>query len=72
MEGQDVLNNTKELNHGRKLITQMLFVEGNHLYPVCEKTGNCQLLAVAYHLNMLDKHFPLFILIGKLPRFTLT
>ncbi len=38
----------------------MLFVEGNHLCPSCEKSGNCQLQAVAYHLNMLDDHFPLF------------
>ena len=38
----------------------MLFVEGNHFCPSCEKTGNCQLQAVAYHLNMLDSHFPLF------------
>ena len=38
----------------------MLFVEGNHFCPSCEKTGNCQLQAVAYHLNMLDDHFPLF------------
>jgi len=59
-EGQDVLNNTKELNDDRQKITQMLFVEGNHFCPSCEKTGNCQLQAVAYHLNMLDNHFPLF------------
>jgi len=60
MEGQQVLNNTQELTDDRKLITQMLFVEGNHFCPSCEKTGNCQLQAVAYHLNMLDNHFPLF------------
>ena len=60
IEGQDVLNNTKELNDDRQNITQMLFVEGNHFCPSCEKTGNCQLQAVAYHLNMLDNHFPLF------------
>lgn len=59
-EGQEVLNNTQELNSDRKTITQMLFVEGNHFCPSCEKTGNCQLQAVAYHLNMLDGHFPLF------------
>ena len=59
-EGQDVLNNTKELNDDRQKITQMLFVEGNHFCTSCEKTGNCQLQAVAYHLNMLDSHFPLF------------
>ena len=60
MEGQDVLNNIKELSDDRQRITQMLFVEGNHFCPSCEKTGNCQLQGVAYHLNMLDNHFPHF------------
>lgn len=60
MDGQDVLNNTQELTDDRQKITQMLFVEGNHFCPSCEKTGNCQLQAVAYHLNMLDDHFLLF------------
>ena len=59
MDGQNVLNHTQELTDDRKKITQMLFVEGNHFCPSCEKTGNCQLQAVAYHLNMLDNHFPL-------------
>ena len=59
-EGQNVLNNTKELNENRRTITQMLFVEGNHLCPGCEKSGNCKLQAVAYSLNMLDIRFPLF------------
>jgi [NiFe] hydrogenase diaphorase moiety small subunit len=59
-EGQDVMNNTKDLNDDRQKITQMLFVEGNHFCPSCEKSGNCQLQAVAYYLNMLDDHFPLF------------
>lgn len=58
--GQDVLNDTQELNNDRRRITQMLFVEGNHLCPSCEKSGNCRLQAVAYHLNMLDNHFPQF------------
>lgn len=60
MDGQEVINNAKDLNADRQKITQMLFVEGNHFCPSCEKTGNCQLQAVAYHLNMLDDHFPLF------------
>lgn len=58
-EGQTVLNNTKELNENRLTITQMLFVEGNHLCPGCEKSGNCKLQAVAYSINMLDYRFPL-------------
>jgi len=59
-EGQDIINDSQELNADRQKITQMLFVEGNHFCPSCEKTGNCQLQAVAYHLNMLDDHFPHF------------
>jgi [NiFe] hydrogenase diaphorase moiety small subunit len=38
----------------------MLFVEGNHFCPACEKTGNCNLQAVAYHLKMTDNHFSHF------------
>ncbi|PZN83417.1 MAG: NADP oxidoreductase [Candidatus Methylumidiphilus alinenensis] len=59
-EGQNILNNTKELNENRRTIIQMLFVEGNHLCPGCEKSGNCKLQAIAYSLNMLDNRFPLF------------
>ena len=59
-EGQQVLSNTDELNETRRTLTQMLFVEGNHFCPSCEKSGHCQLQGVAYSLNMLDPHFPLF------------
>ena len=59
-DGQQVLNNTQELNDTRRSITQMLFVEGNHFCPSCEKTGNCQLQAVGYYVGMLDTHFPHF------------
>ncbi|MDD5577751.1 MAG: 2Fe-2S iron-sulfur cluster-binding protein [Methylobacter sp.] len=60
IDGQEILNETKELNDDRRKITQMLFVEGNHLCPGCEKSGNCQLQAVGYYLNMLDNHFAHF------------
>jgi len=58
--GMEIENNTPALNEVRKSITQMLFVEGNHLFPSCEKSGDCTLQAVAYHLDMLDGHFPQF------------
>jgi [NiFe] hydrogenase diaphorase moiety small subunit len=58
--GQEIRNNTPELNEIRKTITQMLFVEGNHICPSCEKTGNCKLQAMGYYLGMLDDHFPQF------------
>lgn len=57
---QQIRSDTPELNEARKAITQMLFVEGNHICPSCEKTGNCKLQAMAYHLGMLDDHFPQF------------
>lgn len=59
-EGQTVISNSRELAHDRQRITQMLFVEGNHFCPSCEKSGNCQLQGVAYHLQMTDNHFPHF------------
>ncbi len=60
MAGQQVLNDTGELNAARRRITQMLFVEGNHFCPGCEKSGDCQLQAVGYFLGMEDTHFPHF------------
>ena len=59
-DGQQVLNEANELRDARRTITQMLFVEGNHFCPSCEKSGNCQLQAVGYHLNMMSPRFPLF------------
>jgi len=64
--GQAVCNNTEQLNSDRKRLTQMLFVEGNHFCPSCEKSGNCQLQAVGYHLNMLDNHYPHFFALREL------
>lgn len=55
--GMVVENNTQSLNDDRKALVQMLFVEGNHTCPSCEVSGNCQLQATAYHLQMLSPHF---------------
>ena len=38
----------------------MLFVEGNHFCPSCEKSGHCLLQATAYDLGMLTPHFDHF------------
>jgi [NiFe] hydrogenase diaphorase moiety small subunit len=59
-EGVAVESETEALNADRRALTQMLFVEGNHVCPSCEKSGNCQLQAVAYHLGMLTPHFTHF------------
>jgi len=59
-EGMEVENNTPELNDKRRVMLQMLFVEGNHFCPSCEKSGNCMLQGLAYELEMLTPHFNLF------------
>jgi [NiFe] hydrogenase diaphorase moiety small subunit len=58
--GQQISNNTPALNEVRKSITQMLFIEGNHICPSCQKSGDCTLQAMACHLGMLDGHYSQF------------
>ncbi len=36
----------------------MLFVEGNHFCPACEKSGECDLQALAYRYQMMVPRFP--------------
>ena len=55
--GLDVESETPELQTMRRTILQMLFVEGNHFCPGCEKSGNCQLQALAYDFEMTTPHF---------------
>ncbi|MEY2633516.1 MAG: hypothetical protein RIR00_2170 [Pseudomonadota bacterium] len=59
-EGMVVENNTDELNAERRALVQMLFVEGNHFCPSCEKSGHCKLQATAYDLGMMSPHFDHF------------
>jgi len=58
--GLDVQSNTDELNAHRKTLLQMLFVEGNHFCPSCEKSGHCLLQATAYQMGMEGPHFEEF------------
>jgi [NiFe] hydrogenase diaphorase moiety small subunit len=60
--GMEVASQTEALREQRQTLVQMLFVEGNHFCPSCEKSGNCLLQAVAYDLEImsaeLDYLFP--------------
>ncbi|HEX5392593.1 MAG TPA: 2Fe-2S iron-sulfur cluster-binding protein [Rhodocyclaceae bacterium] len=58
--GLQVENRTPELDDKRRTLLQLLFVEGNHFCPSCEKSGNCGLQATAYELGMLTPHFDFF------------
>lgn len=55
--GLEVESDTADLNDKRRALVQMLFVEGNHFCPSCEKSGNCMLQAVAYDLGVMSPHF---------------
>ena len=57
-EGMVVENNTPELSELRKTIVEVLFVSGNHFCPACEKSGSCELQAVAYRYQMMVPRFP--------------
>jgi [NiFe] hydrogenase diaphorase moiety small subunit len=58
--GLEVDNSSDTIMQQRRALLQMLFVEGNHVCPGCEKSGACQLQAVAYHAEMLSPHFTHF------------
>jgi [NiFe] hydrogenase diaphorase moiety small subunit len=53
-----VENNIPELIELRKAIIEILFVSGNHFCPSCEKSGNCELQALAYRYQMMVPRFP--------------
>ena len=55
--GQEVDVDTPELNAMRRSLVQMLFIEGNHFCPACDKSGACQLQALGYEFEMMSPHF---------------
>lgn len=58
--GQVVDNRTPELDGKRRLLLQMLFVEGNHFCPGCEKSGDCLLQSNAIAVGMDGQGFEPF------------
>jgi [NiFe] hydrogenase diaphorase moiety small subunit len=53
-----VENDTEELLEFRRNLVDMLFVEGNHFCMFCEKSGNCELQALAYRLGIAAPKYP--------------
>ncbi len=73
-KGMDVDNSSDAIMEKRQMLLQMLFVEGNHTCPACEKSGACQLQAVAYEVGMLSPHLTHFfpkrsIVVGYINRY---
>ncbi len=57
-DGMKIENDSEELNDARKSIVELLFVSGNHFCPGCEKSGNCELQALAYRFRMMVPRYP--------------
>ena len=50
--GMIVENDSEELRRLRRDLIDMLFVEGNHFCMFCEKSGDCELQALAYRFGI--------------------
>jgi len=56
--GLEVDNSSEEVQQLRKDLVEMLFTEGNHYCMFCDKSGNCELQAMAYRLGILAPKYP--------------
>ncbi|MCX7698589.1 MAG: 2Fe-2S iron-sulfur cluster-binding protein [Candidatus Goldbacteria bacterium] len=59
-ENMDIKTSTPELEDFRKAVIELLFSEGNHFCPSCERSGNCELQALAYRYKIAVSRFPYF------------
>ena len=57
-DGLFVESDIEELRDYRRALIEMLFVEGNHFCMFCEKSGNCELQALAYRFGISAPEFP--------------
>lgn len=57
-DGLTVEVDEPETTDMRKALVELLFVEGIHNCPSCEKSGRCELQAVAYEVDMMVPRFP--------------
>lgn len=57
-EGMKIEVNSPELLDNRKAIIEMLYAEGNHFCPTCEKSGNCDMQNHAYDMGLTVTRYP--------------
>jgi [NiFe] hydrogenase diaphorase moiety small subunit len=58
-DGAIVENESAELQEYRRNIIDLLFVEGNHFCMYCEKSGHCELQALAYRFGITAPRYQL-------------
>jgi len=57
-DGLQIEINTPELVNTRKALIEMLYAEGNHFCPSCEKSGNCDMQNLGYDMGLTVSRFP--------------
>jgi bidirectional [NiFe] hydrogenase diaphorase subunit len=57
-EGMEVIASSERLLHYRRMIVEMLFVEGNHICAVCVANSNCGLQELAQRLGIDHLRLP--------------
>lgn len=57
-DGMRVEVDEPETTDLRKSLVELLFAEGNHDCPSCEKSGRCTLQAIGYEVDMVVSRFP--------------
>lgn len=55
--GMVIENATQDVLEIRKSILELMFTEGNHFCPACERSGECELQALAYRFQMMVPRF---------------
>ena len=58
MDGMVIESETPAMLRHRKNIIDMMFVEGNHFCMFCEKSGDCELQALAYRFGITAPQYP--------------
>ena len=56
--GMNIDVHTDALKDTRKAIVEMMFSEGNHFCPSCEKSGDCDLQHMGYEMGVSRTRFP--------------
>lgn len=57
-DGMEIEINTPELIDNRTAIIEMLYAEGNHFCPSCEKSGNCVMQNLGYDMGLTYTRYP--------------
>ncbi len=56
--GIAVESDCEKVQSWRRDIIEMLFVEGNHICPSCEKSGDCELQGLGYKFGIAAPRYP--------------